>query len=89
MAYYEDLSDYVYSAPGWRGGARNVGWLDRNHKFDLATPTEATLGQLWEHCRIFVMSGKPTQVKVDRPSGTDCALMVSKSLETTSAKCGT
>lgn len=55
MAYYEDLSDYVDSAPGWRKGAKNVGWLDRNHKFDLATPTEATLSQLWEHCRIFVM----------------------------------
>jgi hypothetical protein len=52
---YEDLTDYCCSAPGRRRGPRNVGWLDRAHKFDSTTPMETTLNQLWEHCRIFVM----------------------------------
>jgi hypothetical protein len=56
MAYFEDLSDYVYVASACRQRTRNVGWLDPGHKFDSATPSEGSLNQLWEHCRISVVA---------------------------------
>ena len=54
MAYFEDLSDYVY-APGFvRPGTKAIGWLACGHVFPMMTPTEEILDLLWLYCSISV-----------------------------------
>lgn len=55
MAYFEDLSDYIY-APGFvRPGTKAVGWLARGHLFPTVTPDEKDLDLLWLYCSISVV----------------------------------
>ena len=54
MAYYEDLSDYVY-APGFvRPGTKAVGWLASGHAFPATVPEKEILDLLWQYCSISV-----------------------------------
>jgi hypothetical protein len=63
MAYFEDLSDYVY-APGFvRPGTKAVGWLARGNAFPTTAPDEEVLDLLWLYCSISV---------VDTRGGHDC-----------------
>jgi hypothetical protein len=54
VAYYEDLSGYTYFAND-KSGAKNVGWLERGHEFERASPINETLDILWSFCKIRVM----------------------------------
>jgi hypothetical protein len=46
MTYFADLSAYSYGPrPGLE--ALNVGWLDANHEFQTAVPSEELLDALW------------------------------------------
>jgi len=55
MAYFKDLSDYSYFRSGFCcAGMKNIGWLERGHDFEEATPDEGILDLLWEHCKISV-----------------------------------
>lgn len=54
MAYFKDLSEYVYRPECYRPGTLNVGWLDLSHEFDVAMPSEALLNGLWKYCKISV-----------------------------------
>jgi hypothetical protein len=54
MAYFEDLSNYAYFAQHCQPGARNVGWLQRGHYFDVTPPAKETLDLLWAYCEINV-----------------------------------
>jgi hypothetical protein len=54
MAYFEDLSDYVYAAGFVRPGTKAVGWLARGHAFPTMTPDEEVLDLLWLYCSISV-----------------------------------
>src|ERR1044071_2152082 len=54
MAYFEDLSDYVY-APGLaRPGTKAVGWLASGHGFPTMSPDKEVLALLWLYCSISV-----------------------------------
>jgi hypothetical protein len=55
MAYFEDLSKYVYLARQGQLRAENIGWLEKGHSFDRHSPSEATLNALWEFCRVSVV----------------------------------
>ena len=58
MAYYEDLSDYVY-APGFaRAGTKTVGWLANGHEFPAITPDNEILELLWLYCSISVAAAR-------------------------------
>lgn len=55
MAYFEDLSAYTYfGSPPSDCKTKNVGWLEINHDFCKAAPTEKILDVLWEYCKISV-----------------------------------
>lgn len=54
MAYFEDLSDYIYCSGPCHHGAKNVGWLERSHSFEEMVPSEKVLNLLWDHCTISV-----------------------------------
>lgn len=54
MAYFEDLSNYVYSPEFARPGTLNVGWLDFGHYFNKTVPSEDDLDLLWEFCEVSV-----------------------------------
>lgn len=56
MAYFDDLSDYVYIPQFDRPGTKAVGWLARGHEFATATPEEEVLDLLWLFCSISVAS---------------------------------
>jgi hypothetical protein len=54
VAYYEDLSDYVY-APGFvRPGTKAVRWLASGHVFPTTVPEKEILDLLWQYCSISV-----------------------------------
>src|SRR5262245_54271669 len=55
MAYFEDLSDYVYAPGGIRPGTKAVGWLAHGHSFPAMTPDEEVLDLLWCYCSISVI----------------------------------
>jgi hypothetical protein len=55
MSYYDELSDYTYHYSAfYRPGTKNVGWLDPNHEFKTAEPTDAVLDKLWSFCKISI-----------------------------------
>jgi hypothetical protein len=51
MAYYPDLSPYVYKPRGTEGNTLNVGWLDAEHTYPRGTLSEAFVERLWAFCR--------------------------------------
>lgn len=51
MAYFEDLSAYCYSQRYIVPGLKNVGWLERDHEYDRASPSDDVLTLLWEFCK--------------------------------------
>lgn len=53
MAYFPDLSFYEYTRDS--PAAKNVGWLERDHDFERAPPSEETLDLLWRFCSISVV----------------------------------
>lgn len=55
MAYFEDLSPYVYYGPASRPGTKNVGWLERGHDFKTAKPSQELLDRLWRLCKTSVV----------------------------------
>src|SRR5262249_14107274 len=57
MTYFSDLSFYEYSRDDNREG-KNVGWLQRNHKFDCMAPSGEILELLWSFCGISVMQSR-------------------------------
>ena len=57
MAYFKDLSEYVYF-PDDRCGARNVGWLDASVSFETVIPSIEALDLLWTYCTISVMQAR-------------------------------
>jgi hypothetical protein len=54
MAYFEDLSDYSYSLEFARPSTLNIGWLDSEHNFNKAIPSESDLDLLWKFCNVSV-----------------------------------
>jgi hypothetical protein len=48
MPYFSDLSPYCYCSDDVQ--AKNIGWLQRGHRFDTAEPSEDTLDLIWEFC---------------------------------------
>lgn len=54
MAYFADLTFYTYFG-GLETTAKNVGWLQRDHAFPTAVPSEETLDLLWRFCSVPVM----------------------------------
>jgi hypothetical protein len=54
MAYFEDLSDYIYCSDPCHHGTKNVGWLEHGHSFEEMIPTEKVLNLLLAHCTISV-----------------------------------
>lgn len=56
MAYYKDLSEYVYCRIGDSyPKAKNIGWLVAGQEFRTLTPTEALLDKLWNLCGVSVV----------------------------------
>jgi hypothetical protein len=55
MAYFKDLSVYVYggSETPWPL-ENNVGWLGPGHSFPTATPAEPLLDLVWKFCKVRV-----------------------------------
>ena len=54
MAFFQDFSDYAYSAEFYRPRTKNIGWLEAGHSFEQSvTPPEA-LELLWTFCSISV-----------------------------------
>jgi len=59
MTYFEDLSDYTYGRDYHRRqGTINVGWLDPEHEFEQAVPSETLLDAIWSYCKISVASAR-------------------------------
>jgi len=58
MAYFEDLSEYVYLARPGQTRAENIGWLDKENLFDRQPPVEATLDALWGLCMVEVTQAR-------------------------------
>jgi hypothetical protein len=54
MAYFEDLSEYMYQNSARRPGTKNVGWLGLDHPFDRGVANEDDLGRVWNYCKISV-----------------------------------
>ncbi len=54
MAYFKDLSDYVYATGAIRPGTKAVGWLAQGHAFPTKAPDDNTLDALWLYCSISV-----------------------------------
>jgi hypothetical protein len=55
VAYFRDLSDYVYSSSASDvEPAKNVGWLDAGFDFAVAAPTEQLLSCLWQFCLVSI-----------------------------------
>jgi len=52
MAYFQDLSEYVYLHRFRRPGTKNIGWLDLTHEFMRATPSDDLLTKIWNFCKI-------------------------------------
>ena len=55
MAYFADLSDYIYVPRFARTGCVNVGWLARTGPFSTEAPSESLLDALWAFCSIAVV----------------------------------
>src|SRR5215470_12413549 len=82
MAYFSDLTFYEY-LPGNPPETKNVGWLQRGHAYETASPSEETLDLLWGFCKVSVMQtrgrhqcdlcGPPSTVAAIR--GTDSVLL--------------
>jgi hypothetical protein len=54
MAYFGDLTFYDY-CQGNPPETKNVGWLQRGHEYETASPSEETLDLLWQFCKVSVM----------------------------------
>jgi len=52
MAYFEDLSVYIYDNSFYRPDTLNVGWLAAGHDFSKLTPSEKVLDLVWEYCKL-------------------------------------
>lgn len=55
VAYFEDLSEYVYLQAGRRKGTFNVGWLGIEHAFPLGVAGGELLELIWECSKISVV----------------------------------
>ena len=51
MAYYPDLSPYIYISAGSGGDTRNIGWLDAEHAYPHDAVPDAFVERLWAFCR--------------------------------------
>jgi hypothetical protein len=58
MTYFPDLSPYSYNRAHRGVLARNIGWLDPDHVFPTADPTDTLLGRLWDFCLISVQPAR-------------------------------
>jgi len=58
MAYFQDLSDYIYFSRHGSRGAVNVGWLERGRPFDQQSPSEELRSTLWRYCEVSVMQAR-------------------------------
>lgn len=54
MAYFKDLSIYVYSPEFSRTGTLNIGWVDFENDFNKATPSKDDVDLLWLFCKISI-----------------------------------
>ena len=55
MTYYPDLSRYEYHRGMFdRPRTLNVGWLAREHAFDVAPPSDELLDAIWQYCKVSV-----------------------------------
>lgn len=55
MTYYPDLSRYEYHRGMFdRPRTLNVGWLAREHSFDVAPPRDELLDAIWRYCKVSV-----------------------------------
>lgn len=61
MAYYIDLSNYVYLPEFTRPRTQNVGWLDLSHEFDKMDASESDLNLLWEFCKVSIAQTRGIQ----------------------------
>jgi hypothetical protein len=54
MAFFEELSRYIYLAREGQPACLNVGWLDAEHSFDIEVPSKLVLDALFAHCGVAV-----------------------------------
>lgn len=63
MAFFPDLSRYVYSAGDAAGLAElNAGWLLPGHPFPTGKPSEKHLDLLWSFCKVHVCQTRGFEV---------------------------
>jgi|SRR5579859_299565 len=52
MTYIEDLSIYTYAnSMFYRPVTKAVGWLSREHAFEVSPPMEGMLDVVWQYCK--------------------------------------
>ena len=74
MAYFEDLTEYVYSGPvASRPGTNNIGWLEPEHEFEMATPSEDLLDRLWSLCSVSVDLSRGVHICPFCPKDVTCS----------------
>jgi hypothetical protein len=55
MAYFQDLTRYVYhGSEFYRPETVNIGWLERNERFDEQRPGDDVLDLLWSFCKVSI-----------------------------------
>jgi hypothetical protein len=70
MAYLEDLSKYTYAhSDFYRPVTKAVGWLSRDHEFEILGPTDELLDLIWQYCRFSIARMRGIHVCEFCPSG--------------------
>ena len=70
MAYFKDLSEYIYGDLSYaRPGTKTIGWLGIGHDFPTKPPSDEILNLLWDFCSTSVALARGAHECEFCPSG--------------------